>query len=150
MLFVIIAAPNCIKAQFKFSLTPDKIITGKSELISNCVGYSEYYQFDNYSPVYFRIKGKNSSDDKLWSEKQNRKYNIKYERYFHNFYVEEIGTSRKIVLIKPNGEIMKDFEELIITSTEKIIGFSKNNKFLFFDIQTGRMLPEFIKRVNFF
>ena len=137
MLFVIIAAPNCIKAQFKFSLTPDKIITGKSKLISNCVEYFEYYQFDNwYSPARFKIKGEDLSDDKIWSEKQNRKYNIKYERYFKDFYIEEIGTSRKIVLIKPNGEIMKDFRELIITSTEKIIGFSKeNDKFLFFDIQ---------------
>ena len=150
MLFVIIAATNCLNAQFKFSLTPDKVTTGKSELISNCVGYSEYYQFDNYSPVYFRIMGKNSSDNKLWSEKQNRKYNIKYERFFENFYVEDIETSRKIVFIKPNGEIINNFKNIIITITEKIIGFEINSEYVFFDIQTGRMLPEFINEVKFF
>ena len=154
MLFVIIAAHNCLKAQLKFSLTPDKIFTGNSELISNCVGYSEYYDFLNFdytnSEPEYVIKGNKSTGSKSWREKQNRKYILKYGLNFKNFYIEDIETSRKIVLIKPNGEIMKDFDHVIITSTEKIIGFSKNYEYHFFDLQTGRMLPEFIEDVHFF
>jgi hypothetical protein len=153
VLFVIIAAPNSLKAQLKFSLTPDRIFTGKSELISNCVKYPEYFEFiedrNNINEAeYYIVPGYNNR--KIWSQRLNRKYNIKYGRYFENFYIEEIGTGRKIILTKPNGEIMKDFDKVIITSTEKIIGFYKNSKYLFFDIQTGRMLPDFINEVNFF
>lgn len=151
VLFVIIAATNCLNAQFKFSLTPDKVTTGKSELISNCVGYPEYFLFNYYDPsIYSRTSNDRSGDDVNWSSRENRKYNLKYERGYKNFYIEEIGTSRKFTLTKPNGEIIKDFSYLIITSTEKIIGFRQNNRLLFFDIQTGRMLPEFINEISFF
>ena len=105
MLFVIIAAPNCIKAQFKFSLTPDKITTGKSELISNCVGYSEYFDFDQNRPEYVTYNNRNF-ERRSWSLRENRKYNIDYKYNYENFNIEEIGTGRKIVFIKPNGEII--------------------------------------------
>ena len=150
VVFLITAAFNYLKAQVQFSLTPDKITTGKSELISNCVGYSEYFDFEKNRPDYDTRNNGRWIGIRTWSLRENRKYNIYYENYFKNFNIEEIETGRKIVFIKPNGEIINNFEKFIITSTEKIIGFKINSEYVFFDIQTGRMLPEFINEVNFF
>ena len=92
VLFVIIAAPNCLNAQFTFSLTPDKITTGKSELISNCLSYPEYFVFDEYNPSIYRRNFKGRLEGNLnWSSRENRKYNLKYESGYENFYIEEFN-----------------------------------------------------------
>ena len=67
VVFLITAASNCLKAQVQFTLTPDKITTGKSELISNCVGYSEYFDFDQNRPEYVTNNNGNRIDRRSWS-----------------------------------------------------------------------------------
>ena len=37
--FLSIAATNCLQAQTKFTLTPEQVIGGKSNVISNFVGF---------------------------------------------------------------------------------------------------------------
>ena len=111
VVFLITAAFNYLKAQVQFSLTPDKITTGKSELISNCVGYSEYFDFEKNRPDYDTRNNGRWIGIRTWSLRENRKYNIYYENYFKNFNIEEIETGRKIVFIKPNGEIINNFEK---------------------------------------
>jgi len=138
--FLSIAATNCLQAQTKFTLTPEQVIGGKSNVISNFVGFEGGW---DRALEYNKVS--------------NRKYNLlgvtsDYNRdYFSNFEIEEIATKRKIRYVRSDGEIIKDIQSIYISKGEKIIGFFyRYDKYnLFFDIQTGKELSE-ISYPNFF
>jgi hypothetical protein len=150
VLFFLYIVSNSI-SQTKFSLTPKEITSTVTPLISNCVLFPEYFEFANSRPYYITSNDK-SLPWKEWDLKLDKKYDISYTSEFKNLYIEDIETKRKIVFTKPNGEIIKNIKRLIISNTQKIIGFITygENHFMFFDIQTGKMLPTFINEVNFF
>ena len=141
-----IAATNCLQAQAKFTLTPEQVIGGKSNVISNLVGFEGGWdRASEYNKV------------------PNRKYNLlgvtsDYRDYFSNFEIEEIATKRKISYVRSNGEIVKRIQRIYISKGEKIIYFvffifdqydNTREVGIFFDIQTGKELSG-ISNPNFF
>ena len=141
-----IAATNSLQAQTKFTLTPEQVIGGKSDVISNFVGFEVGW---NKGGEYNKVP--------------NRKYNllgVQVDYYgrdnsYSNFEIEEIATKRKISYVRSNGEIVKDISYIYISKGEKIIYFvyrddkSRRNVGIFFDIQTGKELSG-ISYANFF
>jgi hypothetical protein len=138
ILLVFLTVVSNLQAQTKFTLTPEKVTTGKSEVASNFVGFEAGWNRGyEYNKLY------------------NRKYNLLgvteyYERdRFSNFEIEEIATKRKIVYVRSNGEIIKGIRSIYISKGEKIIHFYYDAGEIFFDIQTGKELSGF-NNPNFF
>jgi len=150
--FVFLFALNNSYSQAKFTLTPEKNTAGKSNTISNCYSGESHFIFNQYSPT---VEIGSNREDKEWNEIDYRLYNIKYSDGFQNFEIEEIATKRKIVFTKPTGEIVKGIYSIVLTPSQKLIGFKleldyNNSNYTFFDIQTGKMLPKEINKTNFF
>ena len=149
--FVFLFALNTSYSQAKFTLTPEKNTAGKSKTISNCYSGESHFIFSRYSPT---VEIGSDREDKNWNEIDYRLYNIKYANSFQDFEIEEIATKRKIVFTKPSGEIVKGIYSIVLTPSQKLIGFKlddyNNSKYTFFDIQTGKMLPKEINEAKFF
>ena len=140
---VFIAAAGSLKAQTKFTLTPEKITGGASTSISNFTSFEAVWDGpEKYNKVY------------------GRKYNLlaveidAYPRYYNSdFEIEEIATKRKIRYVRSNGEIIQNIRSIYISRGEKIICInykeSYNYKYSFFDIQTGKELSG-IRNPQFF
>ena len=142
--FLMIAATNCLQAQTKFTLTPEKVIGVKSNVISNFEGFEAGW---NKGSEYNKVP--------------NRKYNllgvtaVYYDQdSYLNFEIEEIATKRKISYVRSNGEIVKGIKRIFISKGEKNIYFVYRDEYnrevgIFFDIQTGKELSG-ISNPNFF
>ena len=144
ILLVFLTAVSNLQAQTKFTLTPEKVTTGKSEEISNFVGFeagwNDNVKYVNYGKRKFSLFFNKSHD---------------YPYYNENFEIEEIATKRRISYVRSNGEIIKQISSYYISQGEKIIYFvyrddeSRGNVGIFFDIQTGKELSG-ISYPNFF
>jgi hypothetical protein len=148
IVFVFLFAINNAYSQGKFTLTPEKNKAGKSEVISNCYSGVSHFVFNRYRP---QVQIGSAREYVNWNEINYSRYKITYKENYENLEIEELATKRKIVFTKPDGEIVKNIQRLIITPNQKLIGFDLDrNGYTFFDIQTGKMLPKEINDDNFF